>query len=329
MQYQLGVKTKMTSMASGDLVFDFKLAFRRIYFLGAFALIAVMAGCSHRVANPSSRLVVVTTPHLADFATQVAGPGWQIVSLVPRGADPHTFEPTAESLRNLSDARMLICIGAGLEGWVANLVDGSQRSDLAVVDVSSGLPLKSRPQSDGSRSQVDPHIWMDPVLVMGVVDRLATEFSRTDPAGEALYKANAQNYQQKLRELDTRCQNRLKSLPHQRRKLVTSHDALGYLADRYDLDVVATVIPHVSTEAAETSAKEFRALMDTIEQAGVPAIFADQNENPRLYQQLASEARVKVVPSLLLDSLGPLGEPTGTYLGTHWHNVDTIARALE
>jgi ABC-type Zn uptake system ZnuABC Zn-binding protein ZnuA len=223
---------------------------------------------------------------------------------------------------------MLICVGAGLEGWVANLVDRSERSDLAVVDVSSGLALKRRAQGGGP-GQVDPHIWMDPILVSDVVERLACEFSDRDPKNESFYKANARGYQQKLRDLDTQCQARMAILVPQRKKLVTSHDALGYLADRYSLEVVATVIPHVSTEAAETSAKEFQNLLSVVQQVGVPAIFADQNENPRLYEQLAREAGVKVVPSLLLDSLGPVGEPTETYLGAHWHNVDTIAGALE
>ena len=303
----------------------------RTFTLLAFVLF--LTGCS---SSPISSLprtpgkeIVVTTSHLEDIVAQVAGPEWQVSCIVPRGADPHVFEPSAKSLRAVTKARLLFCVGAGLEGWVEQLVKNSERPNLKVVELARGLSLEKRVSPDGGESWIDPHVWMSPKLVSDSVETIAQALVEIDPSSSSVYKKNAEAYRKELDELDAECRESFAKVPVERRRLVTSHDALGYLADRYDLEVVATVIPHVSTEAAETSAQEFQKLAELIRTTGVKAIFADQSENHKLVEQLARDSGVEVVPDLLLDSLGPRGSATETYIGTYRHNVRAFLETLK
>src|SRR5205823_7332695 len=110
-----------------------------------------------------------------------------------------------------------------------------------------------------------------------------------------------------LQELDRYIQQQAASLPADRRKLVTNHDALGYFAKRYGFQVIGDVLGSVSTEASEPSAAEIAKLTDEIKSAGVPAIFTENIENAAVIQQVAHEAGVKVAPPLYTDALGKPG----------------------
>lgn len=298
--------------------------------LAVVAILCLSAGCSSKPSSSkvASREIVVTTSHLEDLVSRVAGPEWEVSCIVPRGADPHIFEPSAESLKPLSQARLLFCVGAGLEGWIERIVQNAQRPDLKVVVLAEGLPLKKRILPGKGDSWLDPHIWMSPKLVSASVEKIAEALIELDPTSGSEYRKNAEAYQLKLDSLDAECREKFEKIPAEQRKVVTSHDALGYLAERYQLQVVATVIPHVSTEAAETSARDFQKLSELIRETEVKAIFADRNENPKLFEQLARESGVRVVPDLLLDSLGRKGSDAETFIGTYRHNVETILETL-
>ncbi len=156
---------------------------------------------------------------------------------------------------------------------------------------------------------------------------VAAGLSEIDPDGAATYAARGDAYAAELRSLDAEIQAAIDSIPPERRKLVTNHDALGYYADRYGLEIVGTVIPGLET-TAEPSAREVAALIEAIEAEGVPAIFAENTTSPALAEELADEAGVRVVDDLYTDSLGEPGSGADSYLGLMRTDTILIVEAL-
>jgi ABC-type Zn uptake system ZnuABC Zn-binding protein ZnuA len=150
----------------------------------------------------------------------------------------------------------------------------------------------------------------------------------TDPVRAELYEANAAAYIVELEALDASIREQVGTLPPERRKLVTSHDTFGYFADAYGFEVIGTALGSISTEAGDPSARDIAMLITQIEEAGVPAIFAENVANPDLMESIAAEAGVVLAPPLYTDALGPQGSPGETYVGMMQSNVTTIVDAL-
>ena len=280
-------------------------------------------------ANTNTKLsVIATTTQLEDVTRVIAGDRITVIGLVPRNGDPHAFEPTPDNVKQVAQSAAVFINGAGLEGWLEELVQhaGGERP---IFDTSKGLTLGKIDAAYAEGGDVDPHIWMDPINMLTVVDNIAAGLKQIDPADANTFTANADAYKTQLKELDAWAQKQLAAIPPERRKLVTAHDAMGYFATRYQFKIVGTVIPSASTEAAETSAKDLGKLVEVIRQEGVPAIFAEASSNPKFIEQVGAEAKVKVVTDLYIDSLGDKGGEAGTYLDFIRTDVMKIVNALK
>jgi zinc/manganese transport system substrate-binding protein len=179
----------------------------------------------------------------------------------------------------------------------------------------------------------DPHVWFDAERMATGIELLAAELAGVAPQVDAAeWESRAAAYVEQLREVDAELTAAFEAVPEERRVIVTNHDSLGYLAARYDLEVVGTVIPGSSTQV-EADAKQFAALVDTLESHGVEAIFADNTDSTRLAEQLASESlgrtdlEVEVV-QVATDALGEPGTTSETYLGLLRETGTTIAATL-
>ena len=181
---------------------------------------------------------------------------------------------------------------------------------------------------DREHGEFDPHIWHNPQNVMLIVDDIAGALSLADPSNEAAYRANATTYKAELKQLDNYMQSEVDKLSTEQRKLVTSHDALGYFADRFGFEVIGAVIPSVSTEGSDANAGELAELVDIVKALSVPAIFVENITNTKLVEQVAMSAGVTVAPALYTDALGPEGSDGATYLEMMSYNVKTIIAAL-
>jgi ABC-type Zn uptake system ZnuABC Zn-binding protein ZnuA len=176
--------------------------------------------------------------------------------------------------------------------------------------------------------QFDPHVWHDVANVIILVGNIRDALVATDPARAELYEANVAAYIAELEALDASIRGQVGTLPPERRKLVTSHDTFGYFADAYGFEVIGTTLGSISTEAGDPSARDIATLITQIEEAGVPAIFAENVANPDLMESIAAEAGVVLAPPLYTDALGPQGSPGETYVGMMQSNVTTIVDAL-
>jgi ABC-type Zn uptake system ZnuABC Zn-binding protein ZnuA len=174
----------------------------------------------------------------------------------------------------------------------------------------------------------DPHFWLDPNLVLTYVENIRAGLSAVDPDGSADYAVNAQAYGAELTALDAWIRDRVQTIPEARRLLVTNHESLGYYADRYGLRVVGTIIPSVSS-GASPSAQQMVELVEKIRATGAPAVFLESGSNPRLADQLSSEAGILVVPGLYTHSPGSAGAGAGSYIGMMRANTLTIVEALQ
>ena len=266
--------------------------------------------------------LAATTSIVGDVVRVIGGDVVSVTTLLPAGADPHTFEPTPREMASLADAEAIFVNGGGLETFLDSLLAAVA---VPVVSVSDGIVLRAL--APGSEEEgMDPHVWFDPTNVIVWAENIARELARLDPPNADGYAARAGAYAQELRNLDAWIVGVVDTIPRERRKLVSDHQDFGYFVARYGFDELGTVVPGLST-LAEPSAQDLAALEAAIRESGVPAVFVGVTVNPALAQQVAADTGTRVV-FLYSEALGAPGGPASTYLDLMRYNVDTIVRAL-
>ncbi len=265
--------------------------------------------------TPVGLEVVVTTTQLASITHVIGGERIEVKPLLQPNVDPHAFEPKPSTVEASTEAAMFVMSGAGLDSWFTRVIKTSG-SGAPLFDASIGLKLRA---GDAEEPAGDPHWWHDPLNVVIVANRLAGALAKVDPNGKAVFAKNARLFIARVRTMDAANARLINLIPKAKRTLVTNHDAFGYFAARYGLRVVGTVLGSLSSSASP-NAKDTAALITKIRRQHVPAIFTESSINPKLEQQIAKEAGVKVYASLYGDTLGPLDSPGGTYLKMeHWN----------
>lgn len=284
----------------------------------AAGLVAVTAGCSS--AGSDRPVVAVTTNILGDVVTEVVGDAAEVMVLMPAGADPHSFEVSAQEAARLRSADLVVENGLGLEEGVARHVEAAASDGVPVFTAGEHVDALEWTTEDDSGP--DPHLWTDPARMVDVVEALddALRDAGVEPSGTDAYL-------DELATLDTDMSDAFAGIPEDRRALVTNHHVFGYLADRYDFRVVGAVIPS-GTTLASPSAADLRDLASAIDEAGVPTIFADLSQPARLAEVLADEVDVHVeIRPLATESLTEDGVAS-TYLGMMRSNTAAIVDGL-
>ena len=269
--------------------------------------------------------VLAVESFLADIAQNVVGNRLTVQSLIPVDADPHAYQPSPQDAAKITDADVLITNGANLEAFLGPILQnsgGKQR----VISACDGLAPRSDPS--GQNPAGDPHFWLDPNNVIKYVENIRDGLSRADPAGAAIYSANAQKYIGDLQSLDTWVKSQVQGIPQARRLLVTNHETFGYFAARYGFTVVGAIVPSITSGAAP-SAQELAALINQIRSTKAPAIFLETGTNLQLADQIASETGVKVITDLYTHSLSVPDGPAATYIDMIRYDVTRIVGALK
>jgi zinc/manganese transport system substrate-binding protein len=274
--------------------------------------------------------VVASFSILADMVRVVGGEGVTVDTLVGPDGDAHVFQPSPADARRVAGAQVVVVVGLGFEGWMSRLVRSAAYKG-PVVTASQGIQTRRMPEAKGHghghshAHDVDPHLWHDPRRTQRMVRTIADALAKADPARAAAFKANADAYVSELDALDRWAEARFAAVPRDQRRIVTSHDSFGYLAERYGLTVLSP--QGVSTEA-EATAQQVAQLIRQVRDRQVRAIFVENVTNPRLIEQIASETGAVVGGRLYSDALsGPAGAAP-TYLALMRHNITTIADAI-
>lgn len=290
--------------------------------LPAFLILASslgVAGCGE-AQDPAGETgtgavgVVSTTTQVADMARNVGGNRVEVTSLLAPGADPHDYEVRPRDIEALTGAQTVLRSGGDLDEWLGEAIEGSG-TEAPTVDLSERLPAGTNP---------DPHWWHDPRNAQHAVEEIRDALSAADPDGKRTYARNADAYLDELESLDTAVQQCLRRVPAEQRKLVTTHDSLAHYAERYDVEVVGTVIPSSST-AGQASAGDTRDLVETIEREDVRAIFTESSVNQKVEKAIAEEAGATIGTPLWADTLGPEGSSGATYIGSIAANTRALA----
>ncbi|MFV0526162.1 MAG: metal ABC transporter solute-binding protein, Zn/Mn family [Acidimicrobiales bacterium] len=325
-------------------------------------------------------IIVATTPIWADVVGHVACDGLaDVESLMPAGADPHSYEPSLADRSRLDEAGLVVSNGLGLESSLGGLIDqaaedgaplfvaadhvealtyaagahahdhdhadegdhtddhaddgdhtddhadeGDHADDAMATDDHTDEGDHTDTGDDHEGEALDPHIWLDPIRTIEVIDALSTVLIDDIGLDADAVNACTETYRTELTDTDAQVTEITSVIPDDQRVLVTNHDAIGYFADRYGFEVVGTVIPTTSG-LAETNPAQLTELTDTIEAENVPAIFVSTSDNPEQAQVLADQLGIAVV-SLPTDTLG--GNGPATYTELLIADAETIAGGL-
>jgi zinc transport system substrate-binding protein len=261
-------------------------------------------------------LVVASILPLADFARQVGGDRVQVEVLVPAGASPHTYELLPSQLGAVSRARLLVLNGIGLEYWAADLITAAENPALSVVTTGNSLALIADAAHDLSGN---PHVWLSPLNAGHQVELIRDALIEADPAGEAVYQANADSYLGELAALDAEIREAVAGFAS--RRFIAFHSAWVYFARDYGLEQAAVV---ERTPGAEPSPAEIAAIIQTAKAIGARAIFAEPQFSPKAAEVIAEESNAQVL------FLNPLGLPPDyRYLDLMRSNLGEMAKALK
>jgi zinc/manganese transport system substrate-binding protein len=307
-----------------------KLAFAAIFATALFGWRPRSAAADDNAA-PKLK-VVATISIIGDWVNTVGGDNVDLKVLVGPDGDPHEYEPVPADSVAIADASLLFENGFGLESWLDKLYDSSESKATRVV-LTSGIDVRHVPQSEGERpngkdDDRDPHAWQSVKNAAVMVGNIRDALVQADPAHAADYKSRADAYIKQLTDLDAWVQAQINTIPPAHRKLVTSHDAFGYFGERYGMDISRSALESVTTEAADPSAQQVAEVIDQIKASGVPVIFLENIQNPKLINQIASEANVTVGPPLYSDALGQPGTDGDTYIKMIQYNVKTLVKCL-
>ncbi len=292
----------------------------------AVMLALFISGCTPS-EQPQGPQIVVTTNILGDVTQQVLGDQSIVTTLMQPGADPHSFEISAQQAALMGTADLLVSNGLGLEEGLQQHLDraaGAGAPMLVAGDVIEAVPYAS----GDAQGTPDPHFWTDPDAMLDVVNAIEAAARGIEGIDVQKLATSASAYRGRLQDLDGHMANAFAAIPAERRALVTNHHVFGYLAKRFDFQVIGAVIPGGTTLAAP-SAADLRQLSDAINSAKVPTIFAESSQPDRLVKVLASEAGIKVqVTELFTESLtGPEGE-AASYLDMMGVNTQRITAGL-
>jgi ABC-type Zn uptake system ZnuABC Zn-binding protein ZnuA len=295
--------------------------------LAALALVGlIFAGCGGSAAPTpdSGRLkVVTTTTILADLVAQVGGDLVSVESLVPKGGEVHTFDPTPSDVRRVAEADVVFLNGLELDDWLGGLVSdaGSTAPVVALGEQLDGVTYIAG--GEGSAEGVNPHLWLDPAYAAMYAARISDALATADPAHAQDLRDGGSAYVTELGALGTELAARMATIPEANRTVISFHDAFPYFARAYGLTVDGTI---VDAPGQDPSAAQVGLLVEAIRSHGIKAIFAEAQFSDALARTIADETGVTVVSSLYTDSTGDA--PQDTYADLMRWNVDQVLRVL-
>ncbi len=264
----------------------------------AFLLSGAIAGCAHNVrrapgdAATGPKIQVATTiSTLNSFVQGVGGEYVSVKNIVPIGASPETFAPAPQDVATVADSNVLVENGAGLETWLDRLLRDAGARNLRVVVCAQGLPAKD----------LNPHLWMDPVLAKQYVLKIRDALGAVDPAHADDFRRNAAAYDARLDELTAQIQKQIGTIPPSHRYMIVFHNAWQYYNDRFGIVTLGFV---ERNPGQEPNPAQIARLIDLAEQHHVRGVFSEPEYSPKLLYSIAQGAGIKVVEDLYDDSVG-------------------------
>ena len=319
----------------------------------ALASLVLVAGCNGSAASPSPSesseaaadyTVIATTSVFADLAQLALGNNVTIETIVPAGVDVHTFEPSPADAQKLAGADLIVMNGLGLDEWALSLLEAAGKSEEDVLELAEGidesnawvyLEGEEHDEEEGEEHSeeegeehghggTDPHIWLDPKGAAIYVNRIAARVAAELPERAAAIESARDAGLAEIAALDEELRVGFAAVEASARKIVTFHDAFGYFARAYGIEIVGVA---VEAPGQEPSAKEIAALIDAIKAAGVTSVFSEAQFPSKVLDQVAAETGATVLENLYSDALGDA--PANSYLGAMRANASAILASFK
>jgi zinc/manganese transport system substrate-binding protein len=287
------------------------------------ASLPLLMALSSVSAQAQTLKVVASFTVLADVVSNVGGDHVTVTSLVGPNGDPHEFEPSPTDAKHLKAADVTFVSGEGLEGWMDRLISASGYKGKPIT-VSEGI--NTRTMEEDGKTVTDPHVWNSPVNVKIWVANIEKALAAADPADAKAFEANAKAYTAKLDALNAYAHTKLDAIPAADRKILTSHDAFGYLGREYKVEFLSPL--GFSTES-EASAADVAKLIDQIKAEHIKTYFFENSNDPRLVKQIAKATGATSGGELYVEALSKKSGPASTYEKMFRYNIDQLAAAMK
>jgi zinc/manganese transport system substrate-binding protein len=296
---------------------------RFIALMGAALVLLGLSGAGHAADKVKA---VASFSILGDMVKQVGGDRVNVTTLVGPNGDAHVFSPTPADAKMLAGAQIFFVNGLGFEGWMDRLEKSSGFKGELVV-ASTGVKPQTMVEEEGGGSDVitDPHAWQSLANGKIYVANIRDGLIKADPAGKAVYEANAERYLAEIDAEEKAVKQAIAALPPARRRIITSHDAFGYFAKAYGLEVIA---PEGVTTESEASAQDVAKIIRQIRAEHIPAVFVENITDRRLLEQISRETGARIGGELYSDALSDKDGPAPTYLDMFRHNIGALTAAL-
>ena len=298
---------------------------KRLLYIFCSVLLLLAAGCGAPKAEKpdEGKLPVVASFYAMKEITQaIGGDKVDVRTLIPEGTEPHEFQPTTRSMKDLSRARVLVIQGLGMEPWAEEMVKAAENKDLVqVVAAQQVQPIQNEEKEEiREHGQYDPHAWLSPSCAQLEARAIADGLAKADPANRAYYEANADKFIARLQTLEDKYKEKFRQV--HRKDFVTGHAAFAYVCRDFGLEQSSVEGVFAS---GEPNARQLAALVEFCRERGVKTIFTEAAVSPKTSQSLAREVGAKVVPIHTLE--GSEGE--GGYLQQMEENLERIYESLQ
>jgi zinc transport system substrate-binding protein len=315
---------------------------RKIFSIFLVMIMLVAGACSIQQRPQTSAeerdgklLVYASIYPMYDFAQKIGGDKIDLRMMVPPGAEPHDWEPTAKLMAQMEKADVFIYNGVNMEMWADKLVKSISSEKLKVVEASSGVSLiKLEDHEEGeygkhegeedNHGDYDPHVWLDPMRALKQAENIKNAFVAADEENMEFYESNFNEFANKLRELDQKYREELKD--RKLNEIVVAHAAFGYLADRYGLEQISV---SGLTPQEEPSAAKMAQITELVREHGIKYIFFETLTSPKLAKVIANETGAKTA---VLNPVGGLTkdeiEEGKGYISIMEDNLEILKKAL-
>ena len=308
---------------------------KRLFKFGVLALSIVLIACTGGSAEAGCPEidgrkinVVATTPMIGEFVSQVGGDNINLTVLMPAEADPHTYDPAPQDAGTIADADLVFYTGLKYEpAALIKLLENSACSAEVLAEVGESVfPIEFKEgghddhhddhdeeghdddeeghddHAGHDHGAYDPHFWFDPNRVAYAAEYIESKLVEFDPSNASEYEAAGKAYVTELKGLVGQVSELISTIPSQNRKLITTHESLGYLEAKFGLEVLSTIIPSVDS-ANEISPSQLVGVIDVIEDNNVKVIFIEA-EAPSVYAEtIVAETGIKAVEGLWVETL--------------------------
>ena len=295
--------------------------------------------------------VVATFSILGDMVERIGGEHIALTTLVGPDGDAHVYQPTPKAARSVAESDVLFLNGLDFEGWLERLAEAASFDGAMVVATNGVVPIafddhddhddekhdehddhddhddeKHDDHAGHNHGAFDPHAWQSLENAVIYANNIAAGLAQADPENAGDYYANRAAFVAEVEMLSADIEAMMKSLPADKRTVVTQHDAFGYFAATYDLTFVA---PQGLSTESEVSAGDVAALITQIREESISAVFIESITDNRMMKQIANETGATIGGTLYSDALSAQSGPASTYLDMMRHNATTLFDALE